>query len=155
MGIPVYHLEAGNRCYDDRVPEEINRRIIDHCSSVLMPYTHRSKENLVAEGIARRRIFVIGNPIREVLDAHAQSIAASDVLARLAVEPGRYFLATVHRAENVDDPDRLARLFEGLSRLAESFKEPIIVSLHPRTADRMKRGDLRPRSPLVRLLSPL
>jgi len=155
MGIPVYHLEAGNRCYDDRVPEEINRRIIDHCSTVLMPYTHRSKENLVAEGILRRRIFVIGNPIREVLDAHQQSIASSDVLGRLSVEPGRFFLATLHRAENVDDPDRLARLVEGLCRVAESFGETTIISLHPRTADRMRRADLQPRSPLVRLLPPL
>src|SRR5574341_1754193 len=83
LGIPVYHMEAGNRCYDDRVPEEINRRIIDHCSTVLMPYTHRSKENLLREGIERQRIFVIGNPIYEVLNAYATQIEASDVLSRL------------------------------------------------------------------------
>src|SRR5881296_2983118 len=84
-GIPVYHMEAGNRCYDDRVPEEVNRRIIDHCSTVLMPYTQRSKENLVREGIERERVFVIGNPIFEVLEAHREQIARSDALARLGV----------------------------------------------------------------------
>src|SRR5215813_6167015 len=110
MGIPVYHLEAGNRCYDDRVPEEINRRIIDHCSTVLMPYTQRSKDNLVREGIARQRIFVVGNPIREVLDAQERAIAASGVLDRLSLTPRKFFLATLHRAENVDDPLRLGRL---------------------------------------------
>jgi len=106
MGIPVYHMEAGNRCYDDRVPEEINRRVIDHCSDILMPYTHRSKENLVSEGIERQRIFVIGNPIYEVLNTYAAQIDASDVLTQLGVFEGAYFLVTLHRAENVDIPVR-------------------------------------------------
>ncbi len=153
-GIPVFHLEAGNRCYDDRVPEEINRRIIDHCSAVLMPYTHRSKENLLKEGIDRDRIFVIGNPIYEVLNAHASQIEASDVLSRLGLNAKEYFLVTAHRAENVDDPQRLARLFEGLRRVGDTYKQPVIVSVHPHTADRKESFGLEV-SEQVRLLKPL
>ena len=119
LGIPVYHMEAGNRCYDNRVPEEINRRIIDHSSDVLMPYTNRSKENLLREGIERQRIFVIGNPIYEVLQANMDRIDASDALERLGVTSQAYFLATLHRAENVDLPKRLQDLMEGLSLVGE------------------------------------
>ncbi len=154
-GIPVFHLEAGNRCYDDRVPEEINRRIIDHCSTVLMPYTHRSKENLLREGIERERIFVIGNPIYEVLNTYAAQIEASGVLSRLDVRPGEYFLVTMHRAENVDDPARLERLLQGLALVANTYRQPMVVSLHPRTADKMRRFGLDPQSEQIRLLTPL
>jgi len=151
LGIPVYHMEAGNRCYDDRVPEEINRRIIDHCSTVLMPYTHRSKENLLREGIERQRIFVIGNPIYEVLATYREQIEASDILDRLGLCPKTFFLATLHRAENVDSPARLEKILHGLSLVAEAYQEPMIVSLHPHTADRL--SNLEPQS--MRLLKPL
>lgn len=155
LGIPVFHMEAGNRCYDDRVPEEINRRIIDHCSRVLLPYTHRSKENLLREGIGRPRIFVTGNPIYEVLEAYQDRIAASDVMTRLGLSAGRYFLVTLHRAENVDEESRLARLFEALARVAAAYDEPLVVSLHPRTADKLARFGLSPASAQVRLLEPM
>ncbi len=154
-GIPVFHLEAGNRCYDDRVPEEINRRIIDHCSTVLMPYTHRSAENLLREGIERDRIFVVGNPIHEVLETYAPRIQASNVLARLGLRPGEYFLATMHRAENVDNPARLASLLQGLHQVAARYEQAVVVSLHPRTADKMQRFGLEVSSEQVRLLRPL
>ena len=154
-GIPVFHLEAGNRCYDDRVPEEINRRIIDHCSSVLMPYTHRSKENLLREGVERDRIFVIGNPIYEVLNTFAIQIESTDVLGRLGLEPRGYFLVTMHRAENVDDSGRLGNLLEGLRQLEARLQQPVIVSLHPRTADRMRQFGLRVDSQRIRLVEPL
>lgn len=154
MRIPVYHMEAGNRCYDNRVPEEINRRVIDHSSDVLMPYTHRSKENLLREGIERQRIFVTGNPIYEVLEAYAPRVTASDIHTKLAVQPGAYFLVTLHRAENVDLPDRLALLLSGLDRLAAHYQQPIIVSLHPRTAARLQEAELGTASPLVKLLPP-
>ena len=154
-GIPVYHMEAGNRCYDDRVPEENNRRIIDHCSTVLLPYTDRSKDNLVREGIERHRIFVTGNPIFEVLNHYAAQIAASDVLSRLQLTAGEYFLVTLHRAENVDAPDRLEQLFAGLSQVADAYAQPLVVSLHPRTADKLSRFNLAPESRRVRLLDPL
>lgn len=138
LRIPVYHLEAGNRCFDDRVPEEINRRLIDHCSNVLMPYTHRSKENLLREGVERERIFVVGNPIYEVLLAHEAQIGASDVLDRLGLRPRGYLAATIHRAENVDNAERLRDLFEGMSRAAQERSIPVVVSLHPHTADRAR-----------------
>lgn len=154
-GIPVYHLEAGNRCYDSRVPEEVNRRIIDHSSDVLLPYTQRSAENLVREGIARERIFVIGNPIFEVLSTHRAKIAASGVLRRLRLKPRAYFLVTMHRAENVDDPRRLQRHLASLERLGKEFGHQVVVSVHPRTADRIVRAGVQPDPKWVRLEKPL
>lgn len=155
MGIPVYHMEAGNRCYDNRVPEEVNRRIIDHSSTVLMPYTQRSQENLLREGIERQRIYVTGNPIYEVLNTYAAQIEASDALTRLDLEPGRFFLVTLHRAENVDQPVRLERLFRALAGVADAYQAPLIVSLHPRTVDQLARLDLNPVSKRLRLIQPL
>jgi UDP-N-acetylglucosamine 2-epimerase (non-hydrolysing) len=154
MGIPVYHMEAGNRCYDDRVPEEINRRIIDHCSTVLMPYTHRSKENLMNEGVERERIFVIGNPINEVLLRYATRIDESKALESLGLGPEGYVLGTVHRAENVDDPTRLRGLWNGLCRLPCETGLPVILSLHPRTRSRLQATGLEAADGL-RLLPPL
>jgi UDP-N-acetylglucosamine 2-epimerase (non-hydrolysing) len=155
LGVPVFHMEAGNRCYDDRVPEEINRRVIDHSSTILMPYTHRSKENLVREGIERERIFVTGNPIREVLDYYAPQIAASRALARFGITPGGYFLMTMHRAENVDDPVRLARLVDAVVRVSGEQHLPVLFSVHPRTADRLRAAGLTPDAARVRLIEPL
>ena len=155
MGIPVFHMEAGNRCYDDRVPEEINRRVIDHASSVLMPYTLRSKENLVREGIERERIFVTGNPIHEVLTYYAPQIEASDALTRFGVRTRRFFLLTMHRAENVDEPERLARLVSAVVRVSSEHGLPVLFSVHPRTADQLKRSGLEPSPEQVRLLEPL
>lgn len=139
MGIRVAHMEAGNRCFDDRVPEEVNRRVIDHCSTVLLPYTHRSAENLVHEGIERRRIYVTGNPIKEVLDHHAAQIAAADPMTAFNVEPHRFFLVTAHRAETVDDPARLASIVAALNATVEKYGMPVLASLHPRTAEKMEQ----------------
>ncbi|MBA3884630.1 MAG: UDP-N-acetylglucosamine 2-epimerase (non-hydrolyzing) [Acidobacteria bacterium] len=155
MGIPVFHMEAGNRCYDDRVPEEVNRRIIDHASTILMPYTERSKENLVREGIERDRIFVTGNPIFEVLEAHTAGIEASDVIDRMQLVSGEYLLVTLHRAENVDEPRRLESFLAAFSAVAEDQACPVVVSVHPRTADKLHRFGLGPASPHVRMLDPL
>jgi len=152
LRIPVFHMEAGNRCYDDRVPEEINRRVIDHSSAVLMPYTHRSMENLVREGIERERIFVTGNPIHEVLMRHSGRIDASDALRRLDVGERNYLLVTLHRAENVDDPVRLQRLCDGLAAVGREQGVPVLVSVHPRTADRLRRGGVQAGD--LRLLEP-
>lgn len=153
-GIPTFHLEAGNRCHDSRVPEEVNRRIIDHCTTIALPYTHRSKENLIHEGIERDRIVVVGNPIREVMLHYGPKIAASDVLQRQSLTPGNYFLVTAHRAENVDDGDRLGRLFEGLTMAARHYQIPVIVSTHPRTADNLRRWNVSTDEGLVRLCEP-
>jgi UDP-N-acetylglucosamine 2-epimerase (non-hydrolysing) len=141
--IPVYHLEAGNRCFDDRVPEEVNRRLIDHSSSVLLPYTHRSKENLIREGFERDRIFVVGNPIFEVLEQSADGVRASEILARNGLSSKAYALVTMHRAENVDDPARLTRLVEGLIKVSQETGLRVVWPIHPRTAERLGRDDSR------------
>lgn len=155
IGIPVYHMEAGNRCYDERVPEEVNRRIIDHCSAVLMPYTHRSKENLLREGVGRRRIFVIGNPIYEVFNAYFKEIEDSKILSKLKVKKRNYFLVTLHRAENVNEKTRLEKLLQGLVLVAEGYKKDMIVSLHPHTADKMSKFGLKVISKRIRLMKPM
>jgi UDP-N-acetylglucosamine 2-epimerase (non-hydrolysing) len=138
MGISVFHLEAGNRCYDDRVPEEVNRRIIDHSSSVLLPYTERSAANLVREGIERHRIYVTGNPIYEVLKSHKQAIAGSNVLEKLGLKTKEFFAVTMHRAENVDIEERLRSLLEGLRALSTEYNWPVVCSLHPRTRSKLQ-----------------
>jgi UDP-N-acetylglucosamine 2-epimerase (non-hydrolysing) len=154
MGIPVYHMEAGNRCYDDRVPEEVNRRVIDHCSDVLMPYTERSRVNLLDEGIHGTRILVTGNPINEVLLHYGSAIDASPVHGRLGLEPRRYLLATFHRAENVDVPERLAGILAGLRGAAAATGLPVVCSVHPRTRARLAAAPKTEQEGLV-LLDPL
>jgi UDP-N-acetylglucosamine 2-epimerase (non-hydrolysing) len=144
MGIPVYHMEAGNRCYDDRVPEEVNRRIIDCSSDILMPYTERSRANLLREGIEGHRIYVTGNPIFEVIQHYESAISQSDILRRLKLEPGKYFLVTMHREENVDVEERLRSLTDALVVLQKKYRIPIICSLHPRTGKRMKQYGIDP-----------
>jgi UDP-N-acetylglucosamine 2-epimerase (non-hydrolysing) len=139
MGIPVYHMEAGNRCYDDRVPEEVNRRIIDHSSDVLLPYTERSRFNLLREGIEGHRIYVTGNPIYEVIQHYDEFISQSSVHERLGLERGKYFLVTMHREENVDVEERLHALISSLEQLQGQYELPIICSTHPRTRNRMQK----------------
>ncbi len=138
LGIPTFHMEAGNRCFDDRVPEEVNRRIIDHCSTVLLPYTHRSKENLLREGFERSRIFVTGNPIKQVIDHYLPRIESSDVTTRLGLEPGRFFLVTMHRAETVDRETPLRDLVTALAELHAAHGPPVVCSLHPRTRSKIE-----------------
>jgi UDP-N-acetylglucosamine 2-epimerase (non-hydrolysing) len=139
QGIPVYHMEAGNRCYSDVVPEEVNRRIIDHSSDVLMPYTERSRTNLLREGIEGNRIYVTGNPILEVIRKYEKEISESSILSRLNIESRKYYLVTMHREENVDIESRLRSIIGGLKILEEEYHTPIICSIHPRTKDRMER----------------
>jgi UDP-N-acetylglucosamine 2-epimerase (non-hydrolysing) len=153
-GIPVYHMEAGNRCYDDRVPEEVNRRIIDHSSDVLMPYTERSRQNLLREGIPGQRIFVTGNPIYEVICHYESHIQASTVLQDLALDPGQYFLVTLHRAENVDVEGRLRELTLALERIQRKYNLPVIVSTHPHTHARMETYGILNDNPEVKFLQP-
>lgn len=139
LGIPVFHMEAGNRCYDDRVPEEVNRRIIDHSSQILLPYTERSRANLLKEGIPGERIYVTGNPILEVLDYYKGKIDNSKILKKLNLQPKKYFLVTLHRAENVDIKERLANYIEALNRIYKKYKMPIIGCVHPRTRSQLKK----------------
>jgi len=154
MGIPVYHMEAGNRCYDDRVPEEVNRRLIDHSSDVLMPYTERSRANLLREGIEGDRIYVTGNPIFEVIQHYDAAIRKSTILRKLGLESGKYFLVTMHREENVDIEVRLRSLTQALLLLQKEYKVPIICSLHPRTKNRMQRFDVAVKSKQIVLHAP-
>ncbi|HEY0564771.1 MAG TPA: UDP-N-acetylglucosamine 2-epimerase (non-hydrolyzing) [Terriglobales bacterium] len=140
MGIPVYHMEAGSRCFDFRVPEEINRRVIDSVSSVLMPYTERSRENLLREGFSAQQVYVTGNPIKEVLDRFAEPIDASDVLRRMGLAKERYMLLTLHRAENVDDATRLTAIFSGVDQAAQQFAMQVVCSVHPRTRQRLQEA---------------
>ncbi len=154
LGILVYHMEAGNRCYDDRVPEEINRRIIDHSSDILMPYTERSRANLLREGIEGRRIYVTGNPILEVIRHYEPLIDQSDVLQLLGVEPCRFFLVTMHREENVDMESRLHSLVRALGMIQEEYQMPIICSIHPRTKKRMDEYAVVGKNEQIRFLPP-
>jgi UDP-N-acetylglucosamine 2-epimerase (non-hydrolysing) len=154
-GIPIFHLEAGNRCYDNRVPEEVNRRIIDHSSDFLLPYTERSKDNLVREGIERERIFVTGNPIKEVLDHFSDKIDASSALNQFNVKPYEYFLVTLHRSENVDEPKRLRQIFDTFCEVVDKFDKPMLITVHPRTAAKLKEFGLEPESSKIKLLQPL
>lgn len=137
MGIPVVHMEAGNRCFDLTVPEEKNRRVIDAISSINMPYTKQSKEHLIREGFPSQRIILTGNPIYEVLGHYADRITASPVLETLELAPGHYFLATIHRAENVDHPPYLQEIIQGLNDIARRYEQRIICSVHPRTRSRL------------------
>jgi UDP-N-acetylglucosamine 2-epimerase (non-hydrolysing) len=154
LGVPVFHMEAGNRCYDDRVPEEVNRRVIDHCSDVLMPYTERSRQNLLREGIPSERIYVTGNPILEVIRRTEPQIASSTVLTRLGVSSRCYFLITLHRAENVDIEPRLRAFVQSFARLRSIYGMPVIVSTHPRTRSRLERCGLRSDDEEIRFMEP-
>jgi UDP-N-acetylglucosamine 2-epimerase (non-hydrolysing) len=139
MGIPVLHMEAGNRCFDDRVPEEVNRRIIDQASDVLLPYTERSRENLLREGFHPSHVLTIGNPIKEILDAHVARIESSAALDELGVSAGQYLLLTLHRQETVDFDDRLRSLVGEVCDAADEVELPVIFSVHPRTRERLER----------------
>jgi len=131
--VPVFHMEAGNRCYDDRVPEELNRRIVDHSSDINLPYSDIARHNLLREGLPADRVIKTGSPIYEVLHYHYDAIIASDVLDRLDLQAEGYFLVSAHREENVDNPISLRRLVTALNGICDEFDLPVIVSTHPRT----------------------
>lgn len=156
MKVTVYHLEAGNRCFDDNVPEEINRRVIDHLADFNLTYTEHARRYLLAEGIHPRRVYVMGSPLREVLDYYSTRIRASDAMGRLGVEPQRYLLASIHREENVDNPDHLRELLRGLESVGRRFESQVIVSTHPRTRKRLTAlGGALPESDWLRFVDPL
>ncbi|MFY9462534.1 MAG: UDP-N-acetylglucosamine 2-epimerase (non-hydrolyzing), partial [Candidatus Sungiibacteriota bacterium] len=137
MKIPVFHMEAGNRCFDDNVPEEINRRIVDHISDINLPYSENARLYLIREGIHPGTIFVTGSPMAEVLNYYRKQIDQSAVLKKLKLSKGKYFAASIHREENVDDKESLAKLVDALNAAAEHFELPIIMSTHPRAAKRL------------------
>ena len=140
MQIPTYHMEAGNRCFDANVPEETNRRLVDHTADFNLAYTEHARRNLLAEGLHPRRVLVTGSPMNEVLGLYRDAIEASGALGTLGVTAGEYFLVSAHREENVDRPERLALLVASLNAVAEEWGWPVLVSTHPRTRKRLEAG---------------
>jgi len=136
--IPIFHMEAGNRCFDFRVPEEINRRIVDHISDINLPYTEHARRYLLAEGLPPDQVIKTGSPQKEVLDHHMDEIKKSDVLSRFKLEPRNYFTVSIHREENVDNPAHLKKLVEALNGVAEQYDMPLIFSCHPRTRKKLE-----------------
>ncbi len=151
--IPIFHMEAGNRCFDFRVPEEINRRIVDHTADIHLPYSEIARDYLLREGLPPDQVIKTGSPMREVIEHYMPGIEASDVLMRLGLTQQHYFLVSSHREENVDSPENLSKLFAILNALAERYQEPVIVSTHPRTRKRMDALGLTAH-PLVQFLKP-
>jgi UDP-N-acetyl-L-fucosamine synthase len=137
MRIPLYHMEAGNRCFDFNVPEETNRRIVDAIADFNLVYTEHARRHLLAEGFPSRRIYVTGSPMREILDHYASDIQRSSILDRLELRPRGYLLVSLHREENVDRPATLVQLLDGLQQLGQQWDAPVIVSTHPRTRKRL------------------
>ena len=144
--IPIFHMEAGNRCFDFRVPEEINRKIIDHLSDVNLPYTEHARRNLLAEGLMTDQIIVTGSPMTEVLNFYRDKIDDSKVLQKMGLEAQKFFVASFHREENVDDPMRLEKLVKSINLLTTHYGFPVVLSVHPRTRKRLEtcRTSLHP-----------
>jgi UDP-N-acetyl-L-fucosamine synthase len=151
--VPIFHMEAGNRCFDQRVPEEINRRIVDHVADINLTYSSIAREYLLAEGLPADQLIKIGSPMREVLSYYQPKIERSDALARFGLQQYHYVLVSAHREENVDEEGGLRRLFEALNAIADRYREPVIVSTHPRTRKRIEDCKLI-LGPWVRLLKP-
>ncbi len=153
--IPIFHMEAGNRCFDQRVPEEINRKIIDHISDINLTYTEHARRYLLAEGLRPETIIKTGSPMKEVITYYRQKIDASDILNRLQLEPGRYFVVSAHREENIDSDVNFSNIIDSMKVLAEKYNLPIIVSTHPRTRNRMENLGLNELDHRIRFLKPL
>ncbi|PTH59461.1 non-hydrolyzing UDP-N-acetylglucosamine 2-epimerase [Staphylococcus agnetis] len=153
LKIPVFHMEAGNRCFDQNVPEEINRKIVDHVSDVNLPYTEHSRRYLLDEGFKKENIFVTGSPMKEVLEEHADKINHSDVLNTLNLKPQEYILVSAHREENIDHEDNFMSLMNAINDIAEKYQMPIIYSTHPRSWKKIEERNFK-FHPLVKQLKP-
>ena len=152
--IPVFHMEAGNRCFDQRVPEELNRKVLDHLSDINLVLTEHARRYLIAEGIRPETIIKTGSHMREVLDFYMPKILKSDVIARMGLEAGKFFIVSAHREENIDSPENMLNMVETLNALAEVYGYPIIVSTHPRTKKRLDTMELGQLNPLIQFLKP-
>ena len=153
LGVPVYHMEAGNRCYDLKVPEEKNRKIIDAVSTINLPYTELSRQNLLREGATNNKVFVTGNPIKEVIDFYKDKIDESSILSTLNLEKNNYIIATAHRAENVDVDERLINIFKSFEEIAKDYK--IVFSCHPRTKQKLEKFNISVNNPNILIIEPL
>ena len=152
--IPVFHMEAGNRCFDQRVPEELNRKVLDHLSDINFVLTEHARRYLIAEGIRPETIIKTGSHMGEVLDFYMPKIIKSDVMARMNLEPGKFFIVSAHREENVDTPENLIDMVETLNAIAEQYNFPIIVSTHPRTRKRLDELNLGKLNSNIQFLKP-
>lgn len=152
--VPVFHMEAGNRCFDQRVPEELNRKVLDHLSDINMVLTEHARRYLIAEGIRPETIIKTGSHMREVLNYYMPKIQQSKVLQTMKLAEGKFFIVSAHREENVDSPENVADLLETLNAMAEQYKYPVIVSTHPRTQKRLAELDLSSMNPLIQFLKP-
>jgi UDP-N-acetylglucosamine 2-epimerase len=154
--IPIFHMEAGNRCFDQRVPEELNRKIVDHLSDINMPLTEHARNYLIAEGIRPETVIKTGSCMQEILTYYKDKISESDVQKRLGIEAGKYFVVSIHREENVDYPENLKELVNSLNRIAETYNFPVIVSTHPRTRKRLDDIESEVElNPMVRYVKPM
>ena len=154
LKVPVYHMEAGNRSFDRNVPEETNRKIVDHIADFNLVYTEHARRHLLAEGIQHRRVYLTGSPMREVLEHYRERIAGSNVLERLGLPPRGYFIVSLHREENVDNSERLKSLIDALNALAMRYGMPIIVSTHPRTRKKLDALDGKAANALIQYMKP-
>lgn len=154
--IPIFHMEAGNRCFDQRVPEELNRKIVDHLSDINMPLTEQARDYLISEGIRPETVIKTGSCMKEILSFYKNQIDSCDVLNRLQLVMGKYFIVSIHREENVDYPENLKKLVDSLNALAEKYNFPVIVSTHPRTQKRLNdiKGEVE-LNPLVKYMKPM
>ena len=152
--IPVFHMEAGNRCFDQRVPEELNRKVLDHLSDINLVLTEHARRYLIAEGVRPETIIKTGSHMREVLDFYMPKIKSSNILKELKLDSNRFFIVSIHREENVDSPDNLMDLVESLNGLAEAYSYPVIVSTHPRTKIRLDSLPNKKLNPLVQFSKP-
>lgn len=153
LKIPIFHMEAGNRCFDENLPEETNRRIVDHISDVHLPYTEHARRYLIAEGVQKEHIYVTGSPMKEVIQAHKEGIRNSQVLQNLHLEEKKYIVLSAHREENIDHPDHFKSLMEAVNTMAETYQMPVIYSLHPRSAKFIEERQYR-FHPLVQKMPP-
>ncbi|ARB76792.1 MULTISPECIES: non-hydrolyzing UDP-N-acetylglucosamine 2-epimerase [Staphylococcus] len=153
LKIPVFHMEAGNRCFDQNVPEEINRKIVDHVSDVNLPYTEHSRRYLLDEGFPKQNIFVTGSPMKEVLEEYLYKIEESDILTKLELEPQNYILVSAHREENIDNEANFLSLMNAINDIAENYQIPVIYSTHPRSWKKIEEREFK-FHPLVRQLKP-
>ncbi len=154
MKIPTYHMEAGNRSFDPNVPEEINRKLVDHLADFNLVYTEHARRHLLSEGLPHRFIYLTGSPMREVLEHSLSSITQSNILSELKLEKGKFFIVSVHREENVDSKENLAKVIEGLTALHDEYGYPVIVSTHPRTRNRLEKLGLLDNSQGISFLKP-
>ena len=152
--IPIFHMEAGNRCFDQRVPEEVNRKIVDHLSDINLPLSEHARRYLIAEGIRAETIIKIGSPMLEVLNYHKKSIESSDILKKEKLESEKYFILSAHREENVDSPENFNSLLESLNAIIEVYKLPIIISTHPRTEKKLEAIGYNASNKMIRFMKP-